>query len=371
MSEFQYFEWQTIDHPLTAEERSEVGWLSSHIDVSTTRAQVDYSWGNFKHDPKQVLARYFDAFLYWANWGSKQLIFRFPADLLDQKRIEPYCVDRYIILERVDDVYVLVLNLGEEESWDWIEPEGQLGMLSPLRNDILQGDYRALYLAWLKALEITSGYEFDESELEPPVPPGLKKLSPELKAFVEFTELDAILLQTAAITSPKTDAPSERLLKKAVASLSRAECDDFLLRLLRNEPHLHLVLHHHLQQMSSLNSRQETTQTPRTLGTLITTSEALQQTELKRQRAVAESRRLRQLEDLALREDVLWLEVEQQIETYQPKAYDDAVATLIQLQDLAEHQGNTPAFQQRIRALHERYSRRPSLRSRLQKAGLE
>ncbi len=136
MSEFQYYEWQTIDHPLTAQERSEVEWLSSHIDVSTTRAQVDYSWGDFKHDPKQVLARYFDAFLYWTNWGSKQLIFRFPADLLDQKRIEPYCVDRYIILERVDDVYVLVLNLGEEASWDWIEPEGQLGMLSPLRNDI-------------------------------------------------------------------------------------------------------------------------------------------------------------------------------------------------------------------------------------------
>ncbi len=203
------------------------------------------------------------------------------------------------------------------------------------------------------------------------MPPGLNELSPELKAFVEFIELDAFLLQAAAITSPKTDAPLERLLKKAVASLSRAECDDFLLRLLRNEPHLHLVLHHHLQQMSSLNSWQETSQTPRTLGTLITASEALQQTELKCQRAVAESRRLRQLEDLALREEVLWLEVEQQIETYQSKAYDDAVATLIQLQDLAEHQGDTPVFQQRITALNERYSRRTSLRSRLRNAGLE
>ncbi len=371
MSSFQYYEWQTIDRPLTAQERAGVEGLSSHIDVSTTRAQVDYSWGDFKHDPKQVLIRYFDAFLYWTNWGSKQLVFRFPAHLLDLKRIESYCVHRYIVLKRVDDVCVLEINLDEEDSWDWIEPEGQLGMLSPLRNDILQGDYRALYLAWLKAMEILSGYELDENEPEPSVPPGLKKLSAELKAFVEFIELDAFLLQAAAIASPKTAPPSERLLKEAVASLSRAECDDFLLRLLRNEPHLHLTLNHRLQQMSSVSSQQETTQTPRTLGTLIAASEALEHIELKRRQAAAESKRLRKLDDLALRKDKLWLEVERQIETYQPKAYDAAVATLKQLRDLAEHQGNTPAFQKRITALHERYSRRTGLRSRMRDAGLE
>lgn len=32
-------------------------------DVTSTRAWVEYHRGDFKHDPKQVLAQYFDAFL--------------------------------------------------------------------------------------------------------------------------------------------------------------------------------------------------------------------------------------------------------------------------------------------------------------------
>ena len=59
------------DHrpPADRRERAAVGKLSSHIEVSATHAWVDYDWGDFKHDPEQVLARYFDAFLYFANWG--------------------------------------------------------------------------------------------------------------------------------------------------------------------------------------------------------------------------------------------------------------------------------------------------------------
>ena len=70
MSEYQYYGWQTIDRPLTAAERAAVAKLSSHIEVSATHAQVEYQWGDFKHDPIQVLARYFDAFQYYANWGN-------------------------------------------------------------------------------------------------------------------------------------------------------------------------------------------------------------------------------------------------------------------------------------------------------------
>ena len=58
---------QAIDRPLTAAERAVVAKLSSHIEVSSTGAWVEYEWGDFKHDPIQVLARYFDAFQYFAN----------------------------------------------------------------------------------------------------------------------------------------------------------------------------------------------------------------------------------------------------------------------------------------------------------------
>lgn len=90
MSEYQYYEWQTIDRPLSATEQVAVGKLSSHIEVTSTRAWVEYHWSGFKHNPKQILAQYFDAFLYYANWGSQRLAFRFPVGLLDENALQPY-----------------------------------------------------------------------------------------------------------------------------------------------------------------------------------------------------------------------------------------------------------------------------------------
>ncbi len=57
MSEYQYYEWQTVDRILTAEEQAAVNHLSSHIDVSSSQAVVTYNWGDFKHDPKEVLLK--------------------------------------------------------------------------------------------------------------------------------------------------------------------------------------------------------------------------------------------------------------------------------------------------------------------------
>ena len=111
MSEYQYYEWQCIDRSLTAAEQGEVNRLSSHIHVTPTYAQVDYSWGNFKHDPADVLARFFDAFLYMANWGDHQLLFRFPKALLEPAQIRPYLVDDRVDLAEVEDVYILEFRL--------------------------------------------------------------------------------------------------------------------------------------------------------------------------------------------------------------------------------------------------------------------
>jgi hypothetical protein len=69
MSEYQYHEWQSLERPLTAAEQAAVNDLSSHIDVTASQAIVTYKWGDFKHDPIHVLAQYFDAYLYSANWA--------------------------------------------------------------------------------------------------------------------------------------------------------------------------------------------------------------------------------------------------------------------------------------------------------------
>src|SRR5207248_3772956 len=73
MSEYQRYEFMTIDRPLTRAQLDEVNELSSHIEASSTHAVIEYHWSGFKHDPIKVLYKFFDGFLYWANWGSPEL----------------------------------------------------------------------------------------------------------------------------------------------------------------------------------------------------------------------------------------------------------------------------------------------------------
>ena len=78
MSEFQQYQFQTIDRPLTEAQRKEVNSWSSRAAASSTSVTFTYHYGDFSQDEEKVLAEFFDAMLYVANWGTKQLMFRFP-----------------------------------------------------------------------------------------------------------------------------------------------------------------------------------------------------------------------------------------------------------------------------------------------------
>jgi hypothetical protein len=370
MSEYQYYEWQTIDRPLTAAERKEVDRLSSHITVTATGAWVDYNWGNFKHDPIQVLVNYFDAFLYLANWGSKQLAFRFPKDLLDPWPLQPYIIEPYIMLETFGDYQVLSFDLSPEEpDVDWIEGAGWLGTLASLRADILGGDYRALYLAWLRAVELYSPYEIAEDEPEPPLPPGMKRLSSALQTLVEFFNIEGQLLAAAAEASPDPQETPTIDWANAIAQLSRAECDDFLLRLARGEPHLSLGLQRRLQALLPQTGPQPIPP-QRTVADLLAMQKIRIKTEKQRQAEAARRRRQQELDDLERREAQVWPQIEQLIEAGKSEAYDEVTKTLVNLRELAERRKTQAEFQARVTDLAERYRRKRSLIDRLQRSRL-
>ena len=69
--------------------------------------------------------------------------------------------------------------LDEEPPGEWVEGEAWMpaAWLS-IRTDLMRGDYRALYLGWLAGIPMRE--EDGEDEEEPPVPPGLAKLSAPL-----------------------------------------------------------------------------------------------------------------------------------------------------------------------------------------------
>jgi hypothetical protein len=366
MSEFQYYEWHALDRPLSPTEMAAVRRLSSHIDVSSTRAQVDYSWGSFKHNEIHVLTSFFDAFLYASNWGTYRLALRYPAGLLDEAALQPYLWEGIIDLTTIDNSQVLDITYNDEEGGGWVEAEGALSMLAPLRADLLAGDYRCLYLAWLMAATSESHAELPE----PPVPPGLGDLNAQLSAFVDFFALDPMLVQaTARASAPLASAP-QPALDALIARLPRAECNEWLQRIALDEPLLSVKLRHRLQELSGKPNRVESAAPARTLLDLVVMAEGLREAEAERKRAEAAARRKQELLDFAPQAAQAWREIDALMEKTSGRAYDQAADLLVNLRDVAVMQNDLPIFAERFAKVQALYGGRQTFMARLRAAGL-
>lgn len=143
--------------------------------------------------------------------------------------------------------------------------------------------------------------------------------------------------------SAEPSSTPDAVLRTAISRLTRSECDDLLWRLAQGEPRLALTFQRRLQELIGTPTPQDRPR--RTVDELLMARDRLAKAEQRRKQQAAEVRHKQEMEALAGRETVTWTEVERLIETYQPKAYDSAVALLTQLADLAVYQGTQAAFQ--------------------------
>jgi hypothetical protein len=370
MSEHQYYEFQSLDQPLTSADQTYLRGLSSRASVSATRASFVYNYGDFRGDPEKVLDRCFDLMLYVANFGTRQMMFRFPKKLVDPAAFKPYCVPHCISVSTTSKSVILDITLNAEDYYTWIDDdEVSLSGMVSLRENLLHGDFRALYLAWLR-VGFTEDIDADPEDLiEPPVPPNLKKLSPALNAFAEFFRVDEDLITAAATESVSSQAKHEPV-EEWLAALSEAERNRYLLRVINGESHVGAELLRHLREQHGKHNISVGTDARRTLAQLMTIAQNKQQVRKQKERDAAEKARRKQLEAIAPKAEVLWKEILQLVELKQASPYDRAVAHLKDLRDVAQMQGNTDAFRDRLLKLREQYSNRPGFITRLQKAGL-
>ena len=372
MSEYQYYEFRTIHRHLTPAQRAEVAKLSSHGDTTSTSFSVDYSYGDFKHNPQDVLARYFDAFFYIANWGSAQLMFRFPKGVIDTRSLEPFCIQGQVTVDYklVADSLILSFNLNEEEGYDWVEDSGQLSGVLGLYDAILNGDLRALYLAWLGAIDtgVDDEDEFDDETLEPPVPPNLASLSTELEAFVEMFGIDQDLIEVAAKTNQATTT-AQADSGVDIEALPAAERDDFIRRLLQGEENLASKLRLRLRELQPNAIHYEPTGT-RTVGELLAGRQQIAQVRKQAAEADREAARRAKMAELAARGDSAWQEVERLIEAKNSEGYKNAAILLQQLGELATEQKQERIFFARLEQIRTLYSRRSGFMRELRQRNL-
>ncbi len=277
MSEYQYYEFLTIDRPLTEKERGEIGSWSSRTSPTSTQAIFTYSYGDFPKSPKKVVEKYFDAMLYVSSFGSKRLMFRLPRTIIDEKMLKQYCFSDMVKISTTDNYIILDINIDDEEGGGyWVEGDGCLSSLILLRNDLLNGDYRMLYLAWLNAISLDYDIEDHYDEIEPLFPDQLHNLTASLKSFAEFFEIDEDLISVASKRTTATSAESELDIEKAVSKLSEEEKIDFLVRFAKGELHINHQLLNQLQEFSAQDQAKPTQNIPgRTIGELLRSARKL------------------------------------------------------------------------------------------------
>ncbi len=371
MSEYQYYEFQALDRPLTREAQAKIGTLSSRVQLTATSASFVYNYGDFPDDTYRVLAKYFDAMLYITNWGTRQLMFRFPANTIPSDVTNAYQYANSMDWSTAGKYIILNIEFNPEEGGDgeWVEGQGILPGLVQNRHDILRGDYRLLYLAWLKFAHYELDVlEEDEDLTEPPVPPNLQLLSPAIRNFIDFFDIDPDLV-AAAQTSSKTGKIDAKL-SGSINRLSESEKHEFLERLLNGEPNLDIALLNRLREISDSDKKEWPTSERRTIRQILAESEVIGQQRLEIEKQQAEAMRLKKLEIIAQQQEQLWTRIPSLIEQKKASTYDETLTILKDLRDLAVHQQRTAEFQEKLAVIRSQYPNSQGLNRRLKEARL-
>ncbi len=375
MSEYQRYEFMTIDKPLTKVQLDAVAGLSSHIEVSATHAIVEYNWGDFKYDPIKVLREYFDGFLYWANWGSPRFALRFPHGALPGDLIENYDYDEFVTFTQHPDYDILDIHFAEMEPPDeWTEYE--LGSLIPIRDELMDGDLRALYIAWLACQPMFEDYddedeegdeEYDETAGVPPVPPALGKPTAAQLALVELLRVPEEVFVAAAQYSEAAKSKAKDDFVAWVELLPVDRRKDYLVRLALNEPGLSRMLAKELRELGGSKTQAAPSTGERvTYAKLLAESGAVKARMERERREQEQQARLHRLQDVRDHQEDYWQQVEQAAARGTGPGYDEAARLLSELREVADYFKDLPEFQARFRTWVRSHLRRPALLKRLQ-----
>ena len=374
MSEYQYYEFAAIDGPISDEGLRYARGCSSRANVSRVRRQNTYTFGDF-HGSVDTLLKHYDAHFYFANWGTVRLGVAFPKGAIAPEAIQPYLWrgDRYentLTVKEVGNRCIVWWERNEEGGWGWTEGDGLIDQLIGVREELMRGDYRALFLGWLA--------DFDPDEWQAPgdgavvmapIPAGLDQLSPALAALIEQFPVDQDALAVAAKLS-QASTPDRIPIAAVLERLSVSEMRALLARVAEGSgPGVMAELNRLTYPRVQIPAGQAMRYTNLAAKT-IETREARRRKEseaaaAKRQRE-AELRK-QHLASIMQRSDTIWSGLDPLMDQRIASAYDQAAAQLQELRDAYAQAGDIGGFQQKLTGFRLRYSNRPAMLRRIEK----
>lgn len=371
MSEYQYYEFAMADRPMTDDEMDMMESLSSRAEVTPYRASYVYNYGDFRGEPRELLEEHFDAMFHIANWGTVWLMFKLPLSAVDLERMREYVVEHEV------DVYasgesVIVSVLADEMDLGWVEGEGYLDMLLPLREALLNGDLRMLYVAWLGCQGVWEEEGELDDPVEVPVPPGLQEHDSALETVAQLFEVEKFLVQAAAEESPPMPSSSPESLAHRVRQMPEEERVDFLVRIASGEARVGSVLRRRLELLATADEddRWAPARPGRTVRQLTERAEALARLDAHRRRKEKEAQLQARLRQITTRWEYHWNWVEEILKTTSGSAYDRASKLVVELHQAARQENMEEQLNSRMRAFFRNHGHRPKLVERLRHANI-
>jgi len=378
MSEYQYFEFAAIDRPLTDGEMAALRAVSTRAVITPSGFVNHYEWGGLKADPLDWMRRYFDAFVYLADWAHCRFALRLPRDMFGKAELKPFGVKQSLTIDASEDHWILDWSLEGSDNYDrFAEDDGGdwMGRLVPLRDELIRGDQRSLYLGWLAS---AAKGEVPETTLEPTVPAGLSQLSAAQNALAAFLEIDADIIAAAAIGSADaSDRPES--VDAWLQSLSPDELRSMLKSIVRaDRPNpqrevasRYRAWHRQHAPQAAPEARRRSVAELRSLA-VPAGEERRRRDALAREQQAAARRTQRDAQLRLLMSDVdkRWLALHQQAERGSASAYEQAVRALSDLAEAYAIVSDRKTFDRELRRFLVRHAKRGALLRRLTEAGL-
>lgn len=353
MSEHQCYEFVALDRPLAPKQIAELRAISTRAEITPTRFWNKYEWGDLKADPAKLLARYFDAHMYFSNFGTHRVMLRVPVKRVDSKSLRSYFVGGAASAKVVGEHLIVDLRREDEEPNYYDERQGSLATVAPVRSELMRGDLRVAYLAWLLAVQ--QG-DVDDKAIEPAVPIGLSELTAAQVAMVEFLRIDEDLLAAAATASARETGDLDAL-RAWVLALTPAAKAKWLTRAV-DDPDLALgaELHRTFRMQQSTNRPGRSVADLRAMAKVMRAKrEHTEARAEERAKKAAETATQKRLNALATRIDAAWIELETLIDR---KEYESALKLASDLRELAKRDGSTASFANLFAGLRKRQLRR-------------
>jgi len=303
-----------------------------------------------------------------------------PIEALTRETAKAAAVPYLLDIKPTKTHWIITWSLEESENYDRFGMEdgrGWMARLAPVREELLRGDLRSLYIGWLAAV---TGELMDDDDVESLSVGGLANLAAAQQAPAEFLEVDPDLLAGAGMGSPaalKAEISPEEM-DEWIDALPREEVNSILKQLLEGKGRQ--AERSTRNRFASWRRGLQTGDTDaprRTVGELRQNAEKARLIRMEKQKRDRKQREIKRLEkrkaylkNLSSDFPKAWASVKEPVERGSGRGYDEACRILVDIAEAYALYATKKQLQKELEKFMAGHLRRKALIQRLVKAGI-